>query len=949
MNNQAYSEISFYNNIQISIDEVKVEFPFQPYETQMAYMKKVIQLYNNKLDNKNYQGIDALESPTGTGKTLSLLCSTLAWYYEMKKNNKFNGKIIYATRTHSQISQIIKELKKTNYRPIYAILSSRKFSCVNNGIKNRTKDNINQLNIICRFIKKRCEYKNDFTEDKDYNNVKCLFQNEIVDIEDLCKESQNNNICPFYQQKHKAKYFADIIFMPYNYLINEQIRTNLNIYLDNNIIIIDEAHNIRKVCEDEKSFEISEIDFIDIRQELNRLLNKKIRGEKNEENESEKLFEEIKNYKKNKNEKEVFDLFEITDAQEITSMINLGEEIKEKICNYKIIRREEISSITYKELINLVISCLKKIFKEENKNDTSSGNEDDYELEKCISLLKNLKLCYEFFYLKESKISLILKLLILIFNFLFNPEITDYYGLFLVDEQNQNNLANNKERKLKVFCFNPEIAFKEIISRKPFAVILTSGNLKPFDILEKELNIKFDITLENKHIINNDQFKFTIIKSMEYNNIINNFNFKMANKGNKQMILALGEIIIKLCSININGGILVFFPSYSFLQNCYFTWQDFKIDKKIEKYKIIYKDSFDNKLLVNQIIKSENKDFILLSVHRGSLSEGIDFSDDNARMVICVGIPFANISDDKIRKKKEYLDNKENCGSFYRLGRRWYEADAMINVNQSLGRCIRNINDYGAMICIDERFCLGYINELFSCWIAKNKTIKSLKENDTYFEELKNFFEFCKNKYNKQNNLNLTNIAQMPKNLIDNDNIKSRMNAFNLNLKKKYYKNVYLQKRKRERPNFESKLFLKKEKNESEEEDENINNNYLDNINDEEENVNIDDSESIDNNNIDTELFETIKNNAKFDHDQFQKLQNNPNVIYMSKIEKCPICFTNTNQSIFLGYSISKCNHIICNICWNNIISDKKECPLCKRKIVLSDLKKIILNKWMSK
>ena len=39
----------------------------------------------------------------------------------MRKQKKFGGKIIYTTRTHSQISQIIHELQKTCYWPRTAI------------------------------------------------------------------------------------------------------------------------------------------------------------------------------------------------------------------------------------------------------------------------------------------------------------------------------------------------------------------------------------------------------------------------------------------------------------------------------------------------------------------------------------------------------------------------------------------------------------------------------------------------------------------------------------------------------------------------------------------------------------------------------------------------------------------------------------------------------------
>ena len=54
------------------IRNVPVEFPFQPYQSQLLYMEKVIEALQT--------GSNALlESPTGTGKTMSLLCSTLAW------------------------------------------------------------------------------------------------------------------------------------------------------------------------------------------------------------------------------------------------------------------------------------------------------------------------------------------------------------------------------------------------------------------------------------------------------------------------------------------------------------------------------------------------------------------------------------------------------------------------------------------------------------------------------------------------------------------------------------------------------------------------------------------------------------------------------------------------------------------------------------------------------
>ncbi len=84
----------------VEIDGVAVRFPFEPYQVQRDYMAKVIECLQQG-DN----GI--LESPTGTGKTLCLLCSTLGWL-EKKKGESVGRapKIIYASRTHSQLSSV---------------------------------------------------------------------------------------------------------------------------------------------------------------------------------------------------------------------------------------------------------------------------------------------------------------------------------------------------------------------------------------------------------------------------------------------------------------------------------------------------------------------------------------------------------------------------------------------------------------------------------------------------------------------------------------------------------------------------------------------------------------------------------------------------------------------------------------------------------------------------
>ena len=49
---------------------------------------------------------------------------------------------------------------------------------------------------------------------------------------------------------------------------------------------------------------------------------------------------------------------------------------------------------------------------------------------------------------------------------------------------------------------------------------------------------------------------------------------------------------------------------------------------------------------------------ILMGVCRGRISEGLDFSDNAARMVIIIGIPFPQMYDAKVILKRNYLDTK---------------------------------------------------------------------------------------------------------------------------------------------------------------------------------------------------------------------------------------------------------------------------------------------------
>ncbi|KAG7471984.1 hypothetical protein MATL_G00103730 [Megalops atlanticus] len=280
----------------LTLRGITVDFPFTPYECQKEYMKKVIECLQNKVNG-------VLESPTGTGKTLCLLCATLAWreYFKdtisaRKIAEKMGGaelfpdrplsswgtaatdgdtpayytdipKIIYASRTHSQLTQVINELKNTSYRPKVCVLGSREQLCINPEVMRQESNHVKVHMCRAKISSRSCVYYNNVEEkstDKELTNT-------ILDVEDLVKAGNKQRVCPYYLSR-SLKQQADIVFMPYNYLLDPKSRRAHNIELKGAVVIFDEAHNVEKMCEESTSFDLTPYDLASAIDTVDKLL-----------------------------------------------------------------------------------------------------------------------------------------------------------------------------------------------------------------------------------------------------------------------------------------------------------------------------------------------------------------------------------------------------------------------------------------------------------------------------------------------------------------------------------------------------------------------------------------------------------------------------------------------------------------------------------------------------
>merc|ERR1712038_599453 len=109
---------------------------------------------------------------------------------------------------------------------------------------------------------------------------------------------------------------------------------------------------------------------------------------------------------------------------------------------------------------------------------------------------------------------------------------------------------------------------------------------------------------------------------------------------------------------------------------------------------------------------------LFLAVCRGKVSEGLDFADNNARAVVCIGIPFPAFKDTLVDLKRKYNDERKVKNNNILPGRDWYEIQAFRALNQALGRCIRHKKDWGAIVMVDDRYAKNqkYISSL-SKWV----------------------------------------------------------------------------------------------------------------------------------------------------------------------------------------------------------------------------------------
>lgn len=157
------------------------------------------------------------------------------------------------------------------------------------------------------------------------------------------------------------------------------------------------------------------------------------------------------------------------------------------------------------------------------------------------------------------------------------------------------------------------------------------------------------------------------------------------------------------------------------------------------------------------------------------LSEGLNFSDDLARAVIIIGLPFANLGSPELKERLKYVNQLEEKRGLRRekgqkdAAAELYENMCMNAVNQSIGqwfahdqrhgkkrynsarayyfgsltgRAIRHKGDWASLLLLDRRYATVAIRNKLPKWIGNRLFIsegfgQTMKQLGQFYTEKK--------------------------------------------------------------------------------------------------------------------------------------------------------------------------------------------------------------------
>lgn len=175
------------------------------------------------------------------------------------------------------------------------------------------------------------------------------------------------------------------------------------------------------------------------------------------------------------------------------------------------------------------------------------------------------------------------------------------------------------------------------------------------------------------------------------------------------------------------GNYIAFFPSYQYMKQVFESFQFQYPQIKATMQSPLMSEQEKQEFL--DYFKTQEQTHLLFCVLGGMFSEGIDLKGEQliGTFIVGVGLPQINEEQDLI---KDYFNEQKEQGYHYA-----YTFPGMSKVLQAAGRVIRTNEDYGFVICIDDRFATPFYRQLFPMHMQHYHISNSISKSEELIQQ----------------------------------------------------------------------------------------------------------------------------------------------------------------------------------------------------------------------